>query len=77
MERWFGAVAAGALAAVAACSQASSSHAKNPGDDIITDVEASTMPPEPDAADYDDGFFNGTDLEALNCTKTAPPPLPR
>jgi hypothetical protein len=48
------------MAVVAACSQASSP-AKNPGDDIYVDVEASTMLPQPDAADYDDGFFNGTD----------------
>jgi hypothetical protein len=59
--RWLGAVVACGLAGLAACSQASPSSTKNPGDDLIVDVEASTMLPQPDAADYDDGFFNGTD----------------
>jgi hypothetical protein len=58
--RWLSVLAGGALALAAACSQASSP-AHNPGDDVIMDVEASTLPAQPDAADYDDGFFNGID----------------
>jgi hypothetical protein len=55
----WGVLAAGAVALAAACSQASSP-AKNPGDDVYPE-EASVMLPQPDAADYDDGFFNGID----------------
>jgi|HubBroStandDraft_2_1064218.scaffolds.fasta_scaffold05164_6 hypothetical protein len=75
MGRWFSVLAGGALVMAAACSQGSAP-AKNPGDDLTVDVEASTtMPSQPDAADYDDGFFNGTDGPYGSGYGTSGPPV--